>query len=270
LNIITINIYDSYWGFDDVRGIFEINQNHRYSTSVTTNQNIEVFEDALKYIIMEKKHDGIEIETISSGDNNHSIYLGLLLGEEQMGNPYNIDYILEFLGKYSSNQDISTTPEQITASERFIYVQYVFSDGKEIQDFLKNEGLDVQILTTTRRTYERGASDFWIGYLIAISQNASWDLIKTAALKLKDKYNLNESDVEIATLNIEQLFWNVAKTAGVSVEDLTVVSFNQMVNNEELFTVNLKNSTEKFIVVSDKVGVIQAFKRIKISAKLIS
>ncbi|PLR94833.1 hypothetical protein [Bacillus sp. T33-2] len=259
MNVAQINIIDVYFGVNEEKGIHEIGRDIRFSAVYEVDIDIQQLESKLIDEIMQKKGDGIKVE-INSFENNHYVDVYLLLGEEQEDDKFNIDFILEFLQQFQRH-DLKINKYNEKNYDKFIYARYAPGDYEDISNFLQEEGIEFQLLSKTRNTFERGASDFWEGFLIAMGQSASWDLVKMTASKIKNRYNGSFRSIEVACLDVGKLRENLADLAVVDQQDLRLISFFEIDNDQETYEVHFRTIHEKFDVQSNKSGTILKFDR---------
>ncbi len=254
MNTVHINIFDSYWGMDEV-SFFETGRKLRFYGTIEIQTDIQEFEDKLHELIMNQKNDGLEIERNTYGEN-HFVNVFLYLDEGQ--DDYNIDYIIDFLNQFPT-VEANTSENEVINYDKFIYAQ--FGDMEDVINFLEDEGIEFKLISQTKSTYDRGNSDFWIAFVLGIAQNASWDLVKFLGGKLKNKFIDSNRAIEIALLNVNQLSKNLADMAAVNEQDLRLISFSETAPDEEKYNVEFRTINEKFKVISTKDGGVLDLKR---------
>ncbi|MFS0637585.1 hypothetical protein AB1K84_16915 [Mesobacillus foraminis] len=259
MSIVNVNIIDSYWTLDDEVGFREIGTRVRFSGSFEVEMELSEFEEKLKIEAFRYKGDGIEIETISSNGNS-IIDLTLFLWEDDQEeeNIFNIDNILGFLSQYKEVK-MKLEIEDLNQSSVYIFIKDFYEDEDLVQ-YLFKQGLQIENITKIKNTYERGAGNYWEGLLIALSQSASYDLIKASLLNVKQKFNRENYPIEIATLNAEQLRKNLAQTAKVSEQNLKLISFTEN-QDGETYHVKFRSTFESFVITSTSEGTITEFQR---------
>lgn len=255
MNNIFINIIDSYWGVDDTLGIYEQGRKHRHSGTYVTNLDINEFEDKLTYVIMVEKGDGLELEIDSVG-SNHFIDIVLLLGDEN-DEEYNIDHILDFLNQFDEANAIDG--DKINNFGSYIYLRYAPEDTKEITGILEKQGVHAEIITHTRSRFERGASDYWVAFLIGLASTATFESLRFVSGKLKEKFNNEYRDVHFGELNIDRVRNQLSYQTGVNEHDLIIISFEEIENGQ--YKVIFRNRYEKISVITNKNGGISRFEK---------
>jgi len=255
MDTVHINIFDSYWEINET-DIIETGRKLRFYGTIQIQLDIEEFEYQLHQLIMEQKNDGLEIERNSYGES-HFVNVFLFLGEEQ-DEEYNIDYIHNFLNRFP-HVEASTNEHEVIKYDKFIYA--LFGDMEDVIKLLEDEGVDFELISQTKGTYDRGAGDFWVSFVIGIAQNASWDFVKAIGGKLKNKFSDSNRVLEVAYLNANQLQKNLAEIANINEQDLRLISFSETAPGEEKYNVEYRTISEKFKVKSNKNGDILEFKR---------
>jgi hypothetical protein len=255
MNKIFINIIDSYWGDDDTLGFYEQGRKHRHSGTYLINLDINEFEEKLTYAIMVGKGDGLELQIDSVG-NNHYIDIVLLLGDET-DEEYNIDYILEFLNQFDEGNAING--DKISNFGSYIYLQYAPEDTKEITGILEEQGVHAEIITHTRSRFERGASDYWVAFLIGLASTATYESLRFVSGKVKEVFNNEYRDLHFGELNIDRVRSRLSYQTGVNEHDLILISFEEIENGQ--YKVIFRKRYEKISVIINENGDILSFQK---------
>ncbi|GIN59346.1 hypothetical protein J8TS2_36650 [Lederbergia ruris] len=256
MNPLYITITDSYWGVNKEQGIFESNRKKLYTGIHETKLSIEEFEKQLIHTIMTHKGDGLDLEIHSTKSGTY-IDIGLLVDNEE--NESDINYLIHFLEPYQPKLQEIEKVEKSPSFDGYIYIQY--SSPKDLETIIKTfkkENVEVQTITETRKTFERGASDFWIGYLIGVASSATWDGVKKAFTKVKKQHDTHFRTVQIGSINFDSLKENVSRYSKINQQDLVLVSFEEIETGQ--YEVWFRSRYKKIRVNSNAKGHISSLK----------
>ena len=253
-NLIFITINDSCWGIDSEHGIFESKRKQLHTGTYEINLSIAEFEKQLVHTIMTDKGDGLDLE-IHSENSGTYIDIDLLVSEKE--NESDIDYLIKFLEPFQVELKEIEREERLPKFDSYIYVQYSSpKDLEAIMGTFRKENIEVQMITETRKTFERGAGDFWLGYLIGIGSSATWDGMKQAITKIKNHQDTHFRTVQTGSINVELLKENISRYSEINKQDLIFISFEEV--DTEQYKVWFRSRYKKISVITNEQGHISA------------
>ena len=250
MNIVSIKIKFSYWDFNSDN--FRISKKSVYEQLLEIDQEISKLEKKLYDLIMEDKNDGMSIEVNSSG-TFHFIEIDLFLGE--VGDTYDISYIIEFLSQFKIIERISYNNDLSN------YQGYIYIKGTELVNHLVKllniHGINLKIIGKTTSKYERGASDFWEAYLLAIEKYNAIKPLIYLIYKFLEKYKEYTREIQFGTFNAQKLKENVANLIDESHYNLVMISFEKI--EEDRYNVTFTTRYQKINVETDNTGKVLKF-----------
>ncbi len=264
MNFVQVNIIDSYWRNTGTE-LYESSRKLRFSGVFEIEIEIEEFEKRLIELILHNKGDGIKVERNSF--HKHHIIDVLIFDGEGSVEKHNINYILEYIGKFQES-NYSFNIDKNNNYDKLIYFEYRSDETldetlNELITSLKNNGISAEVICQSKHRFERGASSLLftiiIGIVTGVVANTISEIIKNILHKHKNKCYIFRP--KVANLNIDQLRKNLAKVASVNEKEFIIISFTKSEASKEIYKVTLRTSFEKFEVLSDANGKIHNFSR---------
>lgn len=239
LNFIHINIIKSYWNLDFI----EQKRERQYSITISSDITIDEFEEELIKTIMMDKGDGLELNLYSI-KNKHFVDVVLLLGDED---EYSIDYLIEFFKQFNEQPEIIFDTDYDTY-DTYLYLKYAPEEFKDITEILKEHGFEAELISERRSTFERGAGDYFLAYLIGIASSKTSEALS----KIKEKYNDYVRDVQVGSLNIKNLKQNVSNEMNVNYNHLNLISFKELESGT--YEVHFRTRYDNYFVTTNSKG----------------
>jgi len=208
---------------------------------------------------MSHKGDGLDLEIHSTKSGTY-IDIELLVDEEE--NESDIDYLINFLEPYKLELQEIEKQDKSPSFGSYIYIQYSTPDDLEtIINIFKEKNIEVQMITETRKTFESGAGDFWLGYLLGIASSATWDGLKHTFTKLKNQNDTHYRTIQIGSIDVDSLRENVSRYSGINKQDLVLISFEEVETG--LYEVRFRSRYRKINVHSNVQGHISSLRIIE-------
>jgi hypothetical protein len=250
MNVISIRIKYSFWDFNT--DVFRVGEKFVFEGVFQINLDISEFEQKLYELIMMDKNDGMTLE-VNSFENIHYVEVDLFLGEP--GDTYDIEYIIHFLSQFKQLETLPATND-LSQYQGFVYI--ISDEANEALNILDSCGIKAEKIGMTSYKYERGASDLWIAFILGIASSAAWDTIKAGKVKLENEFNDHYRNVQFGIFNAQRLKENVAHLSGESLNNLEIISFENV--KGEKFLVTLNSRHQKFYVEATESGEILKMK----------
>lgn len=256
INTLYVTVTLSRWGISNEEGIFESERRHLYSGTYGTTLSTSDFEEKLIRTILSHKGDGLDlnIQTTKIG-----VYVDIeLLIDEKDADP-NIDYLVDFLESFHSELEKQEQVDSLPDFERYIYFQCFSPQELEIltKEF-KKKNIETEVVSETRKTFEKGAGSFFMAYIIGIASTASWDAGKKLLKKIRKKHDIHFMKVQTGSIDTNSLIENVSQSTGINQQDLDLISFEEV--EKRRYEVWLRNRYKTIVITSNAQGYISNLK----------
>lgn len=217
MNLIQVSIIFSYWD----NQLVEVERSHEFSMDIKSSVTIDEFEEELTEMIMRDKGDGLFLD-IYSIEQRHYVDVFLLLGEPDQSS-YDISYLRKYLEKFEEIE-VNETDDDYSEFDSFIYLEYAPTDLPDIMKILEDKGIKAKVISERRSTYERGAGDYFLAYLIGLASSMSVEVIK----KINSLYNDHVREVQSGEFPVEIIRRNLAEKTGEDTNNLALISFEEL------------------------------------------
>ncbi|MBM7554485.1 hypothetical protein [Thalassobacillus pellis] len=253
---VIIDIYDITW---DDWNFKATGSNYLFGGEFGV-ENIKEMEDKLSNYLS-YNHSLFNL-TINENTSNTHVLISLLTWEGK--EPTNIDELIQFIEVEIHNGNEGENEGENFDSIHQLYIIDIVTEEEieEIEETLKAEEIEYKRLNRTNNQFEKGYGDVWYDLLIGISGAASYDFIKYAVEKIKERYPDRPDKVNFASFDKELMLESVADLSGESKASLSLRRFSGVKENN--FSAVVTSRKYKYDVVCDDNCNIKSFEQTKL------
>lgn len=258
IRILYINIYLSRWGVSNEKGIFESCRKQLHTGLYETEISIESLERKLYHVILSHQGDGLDLNMQTT---KQGTYVDVELIVNDGDDAPNIDYLLNFLKPFQSKRKIQGQKYSLSEFEGYIYIQCFSSEDLDsLLKSLKEQKIDMEVVSESRKSFEKGAGSYFIAYVIGIASSASWTVAKKVLEKVRNKRNIYFSKTQMESIDVGLLKEKVSEYTGINQQDLVLVSFEEIEKENRKYKIWFRNRYKTISITSNAQGYISDFK----------
>jgi len=240
-------IYISEWSVDQQIGIYEKSCKVIYNKILSYDGKIDELKKKIYTLTLLSTIPGFDLNIYKV---NNIIFIDFILHINDSDQIPDTTALFQLLKTYEVNNNSALSVESDTLKnfKNYLYITVDHPDDfhnlRLSKDSLTN---DFDILSENSIHHEKGAGSVFVAFLLGIASSASWDFLKS---KIKESgyyyeyLNSDEIDINLIATKISEL----AKT---NVQDLNLVSFNQL---NEYYQIYFKTRYKSISVKVNKMN----------------